>query len=274
MTCTAISNAILITCARSAMASWMRILPIVQQRKDTPYGEREREFQLYRRGRYVEFNLVYDRGTLFGLQSGGRSESILMSLPPRVRWEYEALPRKTAAPKRAWPITWCRATGCMRFGYRTLHGVAAARSRQLCGPPPARRRPLCGVLPLRRAPLHSPSCFESRKTVMPVAVSPRRRMTTWRVMLLLALAVPASLPAAAQSMACGTYLQDDGNASLTIESEAHGFLSDPYQATERLRFRYARTTCWVPATCPPAAWRTGSSATTTARSPADTARST
>ena len=63
-------------------------LPIVERRRDTPYGEREREFQLYRRGRYVEFNLVYDRGTLFGLQSGGRTESILMSLPPRVRWEY------------------------------------------------------------------------------------------------------------------------------------------------------------------------------------------
>ena len=58
-------------------------LPIVQRRKDTPYSEREREFQLYRRGRYVEFNLVYDRGTLFGLQSGGRTESILMSLPPQ-----------------------------------------------------------------------------------------------------------------------------------------------------------------------------------------------
>ena len=63
-------------------------LPIVQRRKDTPYEQREREFQLYRRGRYVEFNLVWDRGTLFGLQSGGRTESILMSLPPRVRWEY------------------------------------------------------------------------------------------------------------------------------------------------------------------------------------------
>ncbi len=62
--------------------------PIVRRRKDTPYGEREREFQLYRRGRYVEFNLVYDRGTLFGLQSGGRTESILMSLPPLVSWEY------------------------------------------------------------------------------------------------------------------------------------------------------------------------------------------
>jgi len=64
-------------------------LPIVAARKDQPYGEREREFQMYRRGRYVEFNLIYDRGTLFGLQSGGRTESILMSLPPRVRWEYD-----------------------------------------------------------------------------------------------------------------------------------------------------------------------------------------
>lgn len=64
-------------------------LPIVERRKDTPYGDRERQFQLYRRGRYVEFNLIYDRGTLFGLQSGGRTESILMSLPPLVRWEYD-----------------------------------------------------------------------------------------------------------------------------------------------------------------------------------------
>ena len=75
-------------------------LPIVQQRKDAAYGEREREFQLYRRGRYVEFNLVYDRGTLFGLQSGGRSESILMSLPPRVRWEYGFTPEAGSAEAR------------------------------------------------------------------------------------------------------------------------------------------------------------------------------
>jgi len=67
-------------------------LPIVQQRKTTPFGERERDFQLYRRGRYVEFNLVYDRGTLFGLQSGGRTESILMSLPPLVKWRYNWTP--------------------------------------------------------------------------------------------------------------------------------------------------------------------------------------
>jgi len=66
--------------------------PIVARRKDTPYGERERDFQLYRRGRYVEFNLVYDRGTLFGLQSGGRTESILMSLPPLVKWRYNWRP--------------------------------------------------------------------------------------------------------------------------------------------------------------------------------------
>jgi len=67
-------------------------LPILRRRKDTPYGERERDFQLYRRGRYVEFNLVWDRGTLFGLQSGGRTESILMSLPPLVRWRYNWQP--------------------------------------------------------------------------------------------------------------------------------------------------------------------------------------
>ncbi len=64
-------------------------LPIVARRKDTPYGERERQFQLYRRGRYVEFNLVWDRGTHFGLQSGGRTESILMSMPPLVSWSYQ-----------------------------------------------------------------------------------------------------------------------------------------------------------------------------------------
>ncbi|MBP6902207.1 MAG: oxygen-dependent coproporphyrinogen oxidase [Burkholderiaceae bacterium] len=67
-------------------------LPIVERRRDTPYGERERDFQAYRRGRYVEFNLVFDRGTLFGLQSGGRTESILMSMPPLVKWRYDWRP--------------------------------------------------------------------------------------------------------------------------------------------------------------------------------------
>jgi coproporphyrinogen III oxidase len=67
-------------------------VPLLERRADMPYGEREREFQLYRRGRYVEFNLVFDRGTLFGLQSGGRTESILMSMPPVVKWRYDWKP--------------------------------------------------------------------------------------------------------------------------------------------------------------------------------------
>ena len=67
-------------------------VPILSARRNTPYGERERNFQAYRRGRYVEFNLVYDRGTLFGLQSGGRTESILMSMPPQAAWRYDWKP--------------------------------------------------------------------------------------------------------------------------------------------------------------------------------------
>ncbi len=75
-------------------------LPILERRVNTPWGDREREFQLYRRGRYVEFNLVYDRGTLFGLQSRGRTESILMSMPPLVRWDYDWKPRPGSVEAR------------------------------------------------------------------------------------------------------------------------------------------------------------------------------
>ncbi|HWH41931.1 MAG TPA: oxygen-dependent coproporphyrinogen oxidase [Usitatibacter sp.] len=75
-------------------------VPIVQQRHEVPYGERERDFQAFRRGRYVEFNLVWDRGTLFGLQSGGRAESILMSLPPVVKWRYDWKPVPGSAEAR------------------------------------------------------------------------------------------------------------------------------------------------------------------------------
>lgn len=83
---------------------WPAYLPIVERRRSTLYGEREREFQLYRRGRYVEFNLIYDRGTLFGLQSGGRTESILMSLPPLVRWEYNRQPEPGSPEARLYEV--------------------------------------------------------------------------------------------------------------------------------------------------------------------------
>jgi len=79
-------------------------VPIIERRRNTEYGDRERDFQLYRRGRYVEFNLVYDRGTIFGLQTNGRTESILMSLPPLVRWEYGYQPQPGTPEARLYEI--------------------------------------------------------------------------------------------------------------------------------------------------------------------------
>lgn len=79
-------------------------IPIVERRKNTEYGDRERQFQLYRRGRYVEFNLVYDRGTIFGLQTNGRTESILMSLPPLVRWEYGYQPEPGSPESKLYEV--------------------------------------------------------------------------------------------------------------------------------------------------------------------------
>jgi coproporphyrinogen III oxidase len=83
-------------------------LPIVAKRKDTPYGERERQFQLYRRGRYVEFNLLHDRGTKFGIYSGGRTESILMSMPPMANWVYNKEPTEGSEEQKT--LSFLRAT--------------------------------------------------------------------------------------------------------------------------------------------------------------------
>jgi len=101
-------------------------LPVVERRRNLAYGERERDFQAYRRGRYVEFNLVYDRGTLFGLQSGGRAESILMSLPPRVTWRYDWKPIPRARRPGSTAISCAPGTGWARSTAKEEHGDAQA----------------------------------------------------------------------------------------------------------------------------------------------------
>ena len=86
---------------KSASSAYLKAyMPLVARRRQSPYGDSEREFQLYRRGRYVEFNLLYDRGTRFGLEAGGRTESILASLPPLVHWRYDFQPEPGSAEAR------------------------------------------------------------------------------------------------------------------------------------------------------------------------------
>jgi coproporphyrinogen III oxidase len=93
--------AVVQSCAQAFLPAYV---PIVQRRQGTEYGDRQRQFQLYRRGRYVEFNLVYDRGTIFGLQTNGRTESILMSLPPLVRWEYGYQPEPNSPEAQLYDV--------------------------------------------------------------------------------------------------------------------------------------------------------------------------
>ena len=125
-------------------------LPIVQRRRDLPYGERERDFQAYRRGRYVEFNLVFDRGTLFGLQSGGRTEAILMSMPPIVKWRYDWAP-EPGTPEARLYSDFLRPRDWVELGSRLMPSATRATRgpvrRQLR--PGAQRPP--GAGPQRRS---------------------------------------------------------------------------------------------------------------------------
>ena len=138
-------------------------LPIVHRRRDMPYGEREREFQTYRRGRYVEFNLVFDRGTLFGLQSGGRTESILMSMPPVVTWRYDWQPGAGNSRSPALPAISCaRASGPTRQRLKPARRRDEARRhfrRQLR---PGAQRPRGAGRARARAAAASTRCAGSR----------------------------------------------------------------------------------------------------------------
>ena len=118
-------------------------LPIIETRRDMPYGEAERDFQAYRRGRYVEFNLVFDRGTLFGLQSGGRTESILMSMPPVVNWRYNWQPEPGTPEARLYSDFLVRA----RLGLRRARIHLAQPSAASLQSVPEEDRPLKPNLP-------------------------------------------------------------------------------------------------------------------------------
>ncbi len=149
-------------------------LPIVQRRRDTPYGERERDFQAYRRGRYVEFNLVWDRGTLFGLQSGGRTESILMSLPPIVKWRYDWQP-EPGTPEARLYSDFLRPRDWVERRRDATHRPARRQLR-----PGAQRAPGAGLHRARHAGARRAALGPGRRAVAEDRAHHAAPSTAWR----------------------------------------------------------------------------------------------